>query len=314
MRFGPPSLPLLLWLLASYAGAFAKIAAFAQDPTGLSESVRGLSIHATSTNTLLDWPSTPRESFLVMVRSNPAPDNQWTILANPLHASPLTNRTLYVDAGGATRPHPGHTNRNLNDLYCVLLIPDFWASPKGVTLDGGAEHCGADFLPIYTGTPEIDPFNRPFGLHVEMVLDSERATEEESFDLRDAVEEGAELVNVGTPAQPRWVHATGFWLQHDHLTNGPHTLQLRTLLKLNLLVGPGEQFLTITNPSVRVLTRNSPAAATHQEPTKGKPDQNWWSQRLGPDFRRKAPEQAQPETAPKLQLIARPLDLATAQR
>lgn len=91
MRFKPPSLLLLLWLLASYAGALATFAAFAQDPTDPSETVRGLSIHAISTNTFLEWPSTPHESFLVMVRSNPAPDNQWTILANPLHAAPLAS-------------------------------------------------------------------------------------------------------------------------------------------------------------------------------------------------------------------------------
>jgi hypothetical protein len=56
---------------------------------------------------------------------------------------------------------------------------------------------------------------------------------------------------------PHWVGATGFWLHHAMFANGLHTLQLRTLLRLNNLVGPGEQYLTITNPSVRVLTTNA---------------------------------------------------------
>ena len=134
-----------------------------------------------------------------MVRSNPASDNQWTILANPLQASPLTNRTAFLDIGAATRPHPGHTNSDARDLYCVLLIPDFWVSPQGATLDGGPEHCGADFIPIYTGSPETDPSQRPFWLHVEMVLDSDRATEEESSISGTPLTRAS---NVSTSADP----------------------------------------------------------------------------------------------------------------
>jgi hypothetical protein len=86
---------------------------------------------------------------------------------------------------------------------------------------------------------------------------------------------------------------------------------LRTLLTLNILVGPGEQFLTITNPSVRVLTAKAPAGKTGSEvTTQGNAGQSWWSQRLPPGFRRKTQDQATPEAASQHKLIARPLDLA----
>jgi hypothetical protein len=267
---------------------------------------------------LLTWPSDPRETFLVLARSNASPETQWTVLTNHLPASTLTTSTTFLDRGGAARPQAGQPKPNLRDLYCVLLIPDFWTSPDGANLDGGPQHCGADFIPIYTGTSEIDPYNRPFVLHVEMLVDSERASEEEAIDLRAAVDDGVERVNLGTGKGPRWAYATGFWLQHDQLTNGLHTLQLRTLLRLNTLVGPGEQFLTITNPSARLLATKYPAGqAGGKAASQSKADQSWWSHRLGSDFRRKTPpgqteNQPSPEAVPKAQLIARPLDLAAS--
>ncbi len=241
------------------AACLALSTAFAVDQQATSESdnVRGLSLHTQSTNVVLAWPSDPRESFLVLARSNPAPETLWAILTNHMPATSGTNCTTFLDIGGASHDQVVYMNTNLPDLYRVLLIPDFWLNPEGVQLDGGPQHCGGDFLPIYDGTSETDPYKRPFNLHVELVVDSERATEEEAIDLRAAVDDAVERVNLGTLKHPRWICATGFWLQHDLLANGPHTLQLRTLLRLNLLVGPGEQFLTITNPSVRVVTTNA---------------------------------------------------------
>jgi hypothetical protein len=187
-------------------------------------------------------------------------------------------------------------------------------------LNGGPRKVGADFLPIYTGTPEIDEFNRPFNLHVEMLVDTERASEEESFDLRAAVDDGVERVNLGPANKPRWFQSTGFWLQHDQLTNGLHTLQLRTLLELNTLVGPGEQFLTITNSPITVLVTNSPArAAGRKSPAGGQGLETWWSKVLGPRFVKHPPatdaeSSSGAKAAPKLRLIARPLDLQAAHR
>ena len=219
-----------LYLLAAFA-------AKAQDQSR-SNSVQGLSIRMDSTNVT-------------------APLRLDCALTNRLPALPVANTTTFLDPGGTARLQSGQSKSNLLDLYCVLLVPDFWSNPGGAVLDGGPQKSGADFLPIYTGTPETDEFLRPFVLHVDLVVDSERATEEEAIDLKAAVDDAVERVNLGTLANPSWAYATGFWLQHDLLANGPHTLQLRTLVELNTLVGPGEQFLTVTNASVRVLTTNA---------------------------------------------------------
>ena len=288
----------------------ANTPAHSQD-SAASYSVRGLSLLPQSTNVALTWPSDPRESFLILVRSNPVPEAHWTILTNHMPAAAATNRTTFLDLGGATRPRLGPLTNRLADFYSVIVIPDFWSSPAGALLDGGPHKSGADFLPIYTGSTATDPFERPFNLHVDMLVDTERASEDEAIDLRAAVDDSVEHVNLGTAKQPRWAYSDGFWLQHDQLTNGTHTLQLRTLLTLNILVGPGEQFLTIANPSVRVLTAKAPAGKTGSEvTTQGNAGQSWWSQRLPPGFRRKTQDQATPEAASQHKLIARPLDLA----
>jgi len=225
----------------------ANTPAHSQD-SAASYSVRGLSLLPQSTNVALTWPSDPRESFLILVRSNPVPEAHWTILTNHMPAAAATNRTTFLDLGGATRPRLGPLTNRLADFYSVIVIPDFWSSPAGALLDGGPHKSGADFLPIYTGSTATDPFERPFNLHVDMLVDTERASEDEAIDLRAAVDDSVEHVNLGTAKQPRWAYSDGFWLQHDQLTNGTHTLQLRTLLTLNILVGPGEQFLTIAHP------------------------------------------------------------------
>ena len=95
---------------------FATCAAISQDSSG-SDNVRGLSCLTQSTNVLLTWPSDPRESFLVLARSNASPETQWTILTNHLPASPLTNSTAFLDIGGSARPHAGQPKSNLRDFY-----------------------------------------------------------------------------------------------------------------------------------------------------------------------------------------------------
>ena len=281
-----------------------------------SYSVRGLSPLTRSSSVVLTWPSDPRESFLILVRSNPVPEAHCTTLTNHMPAAVGTNRTTFIDFGGTGRPRVGPLTNTPADFYCVLVIPDFWFSPAGVLLDGGPLKSGADFLPIYTGTPETDEFDRPFNLHVEMLVDTERASEEEAIDLRAAVEDEIERVNLGTAKKPRWAYSAGFWLQHDQLTNGFHTLQLRTLLTLNTLVGPGEQFLTITNQSVTVMITNGPAGQAGRKTSASRQaTENWWDKRLGPRFVRQAPPSqadAPPgaPAAPKVRLTARPLDLS----
>lgn len=299
------SAPLLSSALAGCLFLSTALATNPQDASGPDtiQGVQGLSLSTLSTNTLLTWPSDPRESFLVLARSNATPEAQWTVLTNHMPASSDTNRTAFLDIGGAAHVRSGS---NLLDYYCVLLIPDFWINPKGTKLDGGPQHSGADFLPIYTGTSETDEFNRPFEMHVEMLVDSDRASEEEAMDLRVAVDDGVERVNLGTLKKPCWAYATGFWLLHDQLTDRSHTLQLRTLLRLNLLVGPGEQFFAITNSSVRVVT------TSHQQ-NPPQDTNSWWGQRLGSGFARKLPtSQADTDEIKNQahsQIKARPFDL-----
>ncbi|MBI5383570.1 MAG: hypothetical protein HZA90_02675 [Verrucomicrobia bacterium] len=142
-------------------------------------------------------------------------------------------------------------------MYRVLVLPDFWFDMEGVRLDGGPQQCGEDFIPFYFGNPGRDEFSRVFGLHVDLVIDAGRITEDETIGLQDAVTEGIERVNFGTVKNPRWLYTAGFWLRHNRLGNGLHTLQLRTSLHLNNVVGAGEQFLTLSNSPVRVWTTNS---------------------------------------------------------
>ncbi len=71
-----------------------------------------------------------------------------------------------------------------------------------------------------------------------------------------SADDDVQLVNFGTPKNPQWLYATGFWLNHNVLTNGPHTLQLRALLTLNNYVGPLSQYLNLTNRSVHITTTN----------------------------------------------------------
>jgi hypothetical protein len=92
---------------------------------------------------------------------------------------------------------------------------------------------------------------------------------------------------------------------------------LRTLLRLNTLVGPGEQFLTITNKSVIVMTTNKPAgSASRTSSASSQSAGSWWAERLGTRFVRNSPSnQAENQPNPKAaRLIARPLDLSPAPR
>lgn len=243
--------------LAAWVGCLALSPAACSQDSLEPGSLEGLLARIDSTNVVLSWPSDPRESFLVLSRSNAMPETPWMVLANPLRAAPRTNLTTFYHAGGGARAQSGQAHSNLLDLYRVLVLPDFWFNMEGVRLDGGPQQCGADFIPFYYGNPGRDEFSRIFNLHVDLIIDGDRATEEEAIAAQTAVDEAIERVNFGTTRNPRWRCTAGFWLRHDMLANGFHSLQLRTSLHLNNLVGTGEQLLTITNPAVRVWTTNS---------------------------------------------------------
>ena len=224
-------------------------------------SVVGLREKVISTNTVLTWPSDPRESFVVLWRSNANYQTRWTFLANPWRATPTSHETTFLDSGGLTRIPEGTTN--LTGLYAVHVIPDFWFDMRGVTLCGGPKMPDGDFLPFYYGI-RGPGFPQP---SVGLLVDGEDAGWGPIH---------LERVNFGTSQSPRWVEVAGFWLGLDLVPDGEHTLQLSATLPLNNFVGDWTQDIILTNKPVRI--RVSPRGY----PTNGL---TWWDQRLGRDFR-----------------------------
>jgi hypothetical protein len=229
-------------LVARTAGLLLILRACAAQDSGIWEpaSVEGLNFQTVSTNVLLAWPSDRRESFVVLWRSNAAVETPWIVLTNQLRAASAGERTAFCDVGAATREQMLVTN--LFALYRVFVIPDFWFDMNGVELNGGPKHCGEDFLPLYIGTKETDPFGR----EITLVVDGKWSGEE------DAVER----INFGTLNQPHWAYSRGFWFKHDLLANGEHILQLQTLLRLNNIVGDWSWTVTVTNAPVRIRVTN----------------------------------------------------------
>ena len=215
------------------------------------ESVAGLNVRKEDGNVVLSWPSDPRESFVVLWRPAISVKARWIELTNQLHASPLTNETVFLDQAAFLRGPAMLTNANLAAFYRVFLIPDFWFDLNGVELRGGP-NCGEDFLPFYNGSKETDTIFEP---HVSLLVDNEKFhTEESTVDF--GTEESVERTNFGAREKPRWAYSRGLWFQHDTLPNGEHTLQLSTLLTLNLIAGDATQYLTLTNQPVRVRINN----------------------------------------------------------
>jgi hypothetical protein len=208
--------------------------------------VAGLQLQVESTNIMLTWPSAPRESFVVLWRSNATFQTPWVVLTNQLFASSATNKTSFYDIGALSRAPAMATNTNLDGLYRVFVIPDFWFNMKGVVLSGGPQNPGEDFLPFYFGGSETDLLQPWVELFVDGKDQNTGAGQGEGTDI--------ERVNFGTPQKPDWVYAVGLWFQHDLLTNGIHTLQLRSQFTLNNFIGTWSQYLTVSNRPVQVRT------------------------------------------------------------
>jgi hypothetical protein len=206
-------------------------------------SLEGLLIRTESTNVVLTWPSDPRESFVVLWRSNANWQTPWTVLTNQLHASSKTNQTAFYDREFLGRVPTVVTNTSFTDFYRIFVIPDFWFDLEEVTLSGGPKNPGEDFLPFYRGSKETDVF-KP---QVRLLVDGK----DENF-----VEEDVQRVNFSTAAKPRWGYVDGFWFRHDVIPNGEHTLQLTALLTLNTFVGDLSQYCTLTNKPVHVRVTN----------------------------------------------------------
>ena len=207
------------------------------------ESVAGLHCETKTNDVVLTWPSDPRESFVVLWRSNATWQTPWTVLTNQLRASPNTKETRFLHSGGLSLTPQLETQTNSAAFYRVFVIPDFWFDLEGVVLSGGQKSPGQDFLPLYRGNKETAVF-KP---QVSLLVDGK----DENFG-----DEDIQRVNFGTTAKPRWSYASGFWFRHDILTNGSHTLQLASLLTLNTFVGDLSQYVTLTNRPVQVRVTN----------------------------------------------------------
>ena len=222
-------------------------------------SVSGLHIRADSTNVVLKWPSTRRENFAILWRSNVAFEAQWVVLTNQMAAS-KRSKTSYRDIGALTRSDAMRTNANLGGLYRVFAIPDFSFDLEGVTLTGGPQNPGKDFLPVrydtnLTGIPEQD---------ISLLVDGE----EEGYGIW-----GTERVNFGTLKRPVWRSTPGFWFLHDTFSNGPHTLQIAASLLINNFIGELSQYVNLSNRIVHVNVTNG-----------GLVENSWWDKRLGREF------------------------------
>jgi hypothetical protein len=217
---------------------------FAADGIIDCDGVEGMQFHRISTNVVLAWPSNPRETFTVLWRTNTALETPWTELTNQLHAAASTNETIFCDLGALTRVVAMRTNANLDDVYRVFLIPDFWVNLEGITMTGGPQNPGEDFLPLYLGLTNVDFFMPETSVYVD------------GEDFPTGPKE-IQRVNIGTTKKPEWIYATGYWLHHDMLTNGEHTINLHTLFTLNNFVGQYTWYLTVTNQPVHIRVTNA---------------------------------------------------------
>ncbi len=212
-------------------------------------SVEGLSVWAVSRDVLLSWPSDPRESFVVLWRSNATYETPWIALTNQLPAASKTNWTTYCDFGAPARAPSMSTNPALADFYKVVVVPDFWFDMEGVILSGGPKDSGEDFLPLYNGTKETWDLFKP---RITLLVDGEQWSSARQF----GEERGIERVNYGAPGKPQWTYSRGIWFGHNTLPNGWHTLQLTSLLTLNNSVGERTWYVKFANKPVRVRTTN----------------------------------------------------------
>ena len=240
-RVLPVGFPLITGVLAICASASF---GFAADGIIDCDGVGGVRFDKNSTNVTLTWPSNPREVFVVAWRTNTAFQTPWIELPNQLHAAAATNETTFRDLGALLRADSIRTNANLEDFYRVLVIPDFWVNLEGVTLTGGPQNQGEDFLPIYLGLTNEDFFMPATSLYVD------------GEDFPSGPKE-VQRVNIGTTKKPVWIYASGYWLRHDTLTNGEHTINLRSLLTLNNTVGQYTWCLTVTNQPVHIRVTNA---------------------------------------------------------
>lgn len=254
-------------------------------------SVEGLRFKTISTNLVLTWPSDPRETFAVLWRSNAALETPWIVLSSQLRAASDTNQTTFRHAGALALAHPSATNSGPSDLYRVFVIPDFWFDMEGITLTGGPNDQGEDFLPFYYGTREVG-FFKPA---TELLVDGQPAG------VAGTLDEDVQRVNFGTANKPQWVYAVGFWFHHDDVADGQHTLQIQSSCLLNSFVGQWSQSVPLTNRPIRVriVTPRQEQEAKGAEGLRGsgraQAQLSWWARRLGPGFVRKRPSPQEAE-------------------
>lgn len=225
-------------------------------------SVAALRVETNRTDVVLTWPSDPRESFVVLWRSNATYQSPWVVLTNQLPATRSDSQTAFLDVGGLARLRGISDKTNLPSFYAVYLIPDFWFDMEGVTLSGGPTAPLEDFLPFYYGIAGSG-FPRP---EVGLAVDGEEAG---WGPIR------IERVNFGTIENPQWSFAAGFWVKLDLLGEGEHTIQLKSVLQLNNFIGTWSRNIVLTNKPVRIrvsLKRKSTGSLS------------WWNRTLERDF------------------------------
>jgi hypothetical protein len=218
-------------------------------------SIDGFHVEAASNSVVLTWPSDPRESFVVLWRSNANDSAQWIILTNQMRAASNSRQTILTDINGLNR-FSENEKTNLARLYAVHVIPDFWFDMHGLTANGRA---GQDFIPFYNGTETTGIFEP----QTWFLFDGK-----DSYDCVHDIKR----VNFGTPKNPRWIYVTGFLFTHGNIANGDHTLQIRSTLAQNRILGEGTQDLLLTNKLVQI--RISSKAS----------DENWFVQQIGHDY------------------------------
>ena len=182
--------------------------------------------------------------LVVLWRTNTALETPWIVLTNLLHAAAATNKTTFCDLGALTRADAMQTNSTLDVFYRVFVIPDFSVNLEGVTLTGGPQNPGEDFLPHYHGITNVDFFMPETSVYVD------------GEDFPTGPEE-IQRVNIGTVKNPKWFYTTGHWLRHDMLANGEHTVELHTLFTLNNFVGQYSKYLTVTNQPIHIRVTNA---------------------------------------------------------
>jgi hypothetical protein len=87
-------------------------------------SVQSLQFQKDGNAVVLSWPSDPRETFVVLWRSNSTVETPWRVLDGQLRAAAGTNCTMFHHTNAVTAP--------ASELYRVFVVPDFWFNMQGL--------------------------------------------------------------------------------------------------------------------------------------------------------------------------------------